>query len=158
MRYHLSLFFACLAGIFLVTGCSTYTPEEQAARAAMIESISHEQPGDYYIGRRFYKVDFKMWGWLRKPGQQWKDAQLVMFNEQTKLAPDREQGKIGADSNYEYRIMGHFSGEKVYEPASNTFYPEFILTGYELRSVSPPPIFKEKQEADPAARILLPPV
>lgn len=157
MRY-LSLFLSCLTCAVLMNGCSTYTPQEQAARAAMNEAIPHEEPGNYFIGRRFYKVDFKMWGWVRKPGQPWKDAQLVMFNEQTKLAPDREQGKLGTDNNYEYRLEGHFSGEKVYEPASNTFYPEFILTGYQLRSISPPPIFKDRQEADPAARILLPPI
>ena len=67
---------------------------------------------------------------------------MVMLNEKQKLAPDREQRKFGFDNNYEYRLMGYFSGERVYEPASNAIYPEFVLKGYELISTNPPPIFK----------------
>ncbi len=48
-----------------------------------------------------------------------------MLNENKKLAPDREQINFGYDNNYEYKLYGHFSGEKVYEPASNGIYPEF---------------------------------
>ncbi|HEX8490504.1 MAG TPA: hypothetical protein VF626_05765, partial [Chthoniobacterales bacterium] len=41
-------------------------------------------------------------------------------------------------------IYGTFSGETVYEPASNGFYPEFILKKYELISTNPPPIFRSQ--------------
>ena len=61
-----------------------------------------------------------------------------------KLAPDREHLNFGEDNNYEYKLYGYFSGEKVYEPASNTIYPEFVLEKYELISTHPPPIFKSQ--------------
>ena len=60
-----------------------------------------------------------------------------MLNEQRKLAPDRARGKLGTDNDYEYRLTGYFSGDTVYEPASNGFYPEFILLGAEVRSTNP---------------------
>jgi hypothetical protein len=67
-----------------------------------------------------------------------------MLNENKKLAPDREQINFGYDNNYEYKLYGRFSGDKVYEPASNGVYPEFVLTGYELISTHPAPIFKSQ--------------
>jgi hypothetical protein len=67
-----------------------------------------------------------------------------MFNEKQKLAPDRAQNSFGVDNNYEYKLYGNFSGETVYEPASNGMYPEFVLKNYELISTSPPPIFKSQ--------------
>ena len=62
-----------------------------------------------------------------------------MLNEKQKLAPDRERLEFGGDNNYEYKLYGYFSGDKVYEPASNGIYPEFVLKGYELISMNPPP-------------------
>ena len=67
-----------------------------------------------------------------------------MLNEKQKLAPDRERLEFGSDNNYEYKLYGNFSGDKVYEPASNGIYPEFVLKGYELISPNPPPIFKSQ--------------
>lgn len=149
--------FPLLAALLLINGCETVDPNAPA-RAAMNEAIRMEQPGDYFIGRRMYKQDYKMWGWVREPGKPWSSAQLVMLNEQTKLAPDREGGKLGTDNNYEYKLLGRFSGESVYEPASDRFYPEFVLTGYEIRSTSPPTIYSSKREEDPAVRVLLRPL
>lgn len=140
-----------------LTGCETINQQDMAAREAMNAAIRQEAPGNYFIGRRLYKKDFKMWGWVREPGKPWSTAQLVMLNEQKKLAPDRERGKLGDDNNYEYKLFGYFSGDMVYEPASNRFYPEFVLTGYELRSIAPPPIYRNPKAIDPAARILTPP-
>jgi hypothetical protein len=74
---------------------------------------------------------------------------LVMLNEKQKLAPDREQLAFGSDNNYEYKLYGEFSGDKVYEPASNSVYPEFVLKGYELISVNPTPIFKSQIRGTP---------
>ena len=130
------------------------TPED---RQALSHAISGEKQGPYYIGRRFYKVDYKMWGWVRKPGEPWKQSQLVMFNEQKKLAPDRDRNDIGCDNNYEYRLTGHFSGEKVYEPASDSFYPEFVLTGATVTSTNAPLIYPDKRWTDPAVRLIGPP-
>lgn len=69
---------------------------------------------------------------------------MVMLNEKQKIAPDRAQMKFGFDNNYEYRLYGYFSGDRVYEPASNTIYPEFVLKNYELISTNPPPIFRSQ--------------
>src|SRR4051812_27792806 len=85
-----------------LSGCATADPNEPS-REAMIAEINAEPAGDYYIGRRYYKVDYKFWGYVRKPGQAWSTAKMVMLNENQKLAPDREMGKIGSDNNYEYK-------------------------------------------------------
>src|SRR5436190_4601853 len=138
------------------SGCATADPNEQS-RAAMISEINAEPAGDYFIGRRYYKVDYKFWGYIRKPGQPWTAAKMVMLNENTKLAPDRELGKLGSDNNYEYKLFGNFSGETVYEPASNGFFPEFILKGYELKTVTPAKIFKTPGATDPQRRIVAKP-
>src|SRR5256885_906402 len=135
--------FAAVA-LLLLAGCETQESGIQNAKVAMAARIGAESPGDYYIGRRYFKPDFKFWGYIRKPGQPWNTAQLVMLNEKQKLAPDREQVKFGFDNNYEYKLYGSFSGDKVYEPASNRVYPEFVLKGYEVISTNPPPIFKSQ--------------
>jgi hypothetical protein len=134
------------------TGSST-----SSARAAMAATIAAEPPGDYYIGRRYYKQDYKFWGFIRSPRQPWSTAKLVMLNEQETLAPDRAQNKIGSDNNYEYKLFGHFSADPVYEPASNGIYPEFVLKRYELLSLSPPNIYKQAGATDPARRIIATP-
>src|SRR6266581_1422183 len=142
--FHLLLTSNFLLGALLLVSCETVPQGIQQARIEMAQRIATEAPGDYYIGRRYYKPDFKFWGYVRRPGQPWSTAQLVMLNEKQKLAPDRERVEIGSDNNYEYKLYGYFSGDKVYEPASNTIYPEFVLKGYELISMNPPPIFKSQ--------------
>jgi len=125
-------------------GCETVPQGIQQARIEMSQRIVAEPAGDYFIGRRYYKPDYKFWGYIRRPGQPWSTAELVMLNEKQKLAPDRERLDFGSDNNYEYKLYGNFSGDKVYEPASNGIYPEFVLKGYELISTNPPPIFKSQ--------------
>jgi hypothetical protein len=137
-------------------GCETIDTGA-AARAAADQAIRSEPPGNYFVGRRMYKVDYKVWGWVREPGKPWKTARLVVMNEQRKLAPDRAQGKIGTDNDYEYRLTGYFSGETIYEPASNGFYPEFILLGSEVKSTKPPNIYQTERQRDPKVRVLQPP-
>ena len=143
-------------GVIALTGCETIDTAS-AGRASANQTIRSEPPGQYFIGRRMYKVDYKIWGWVREPGKPWSTARLVMMNEQRRLAPDRAQGKLGTDNDYEYRLSGHFSGETVYEPASNGFYPEFILLGAEVRSTKPPNIYQQERQRDPKVRILQPP-
>jgi len=133
-----------LFAVILLPGCDTMPQGIQQARAAVAQGIASEPPGDYFIGRRYYKPDFKFWGYVRRPGQPWSTAQLVMLNEKQKLAPDRQALSFGSDNNYEYKLYGAFSGERVYEPASNTIYPEFVLKSYQLISTTPPPIFKSQ--------------
>ncbi|MBU3664283.1 MAG: hypothetical protein FGM15_00185 [Chthoniobacterales bacterium] len=157
MRITAFLVLPALAALLGLAGCQTTgsTSAKPDPRAAAM--IAAEKPGAYYIGRRYYKKDYKMWGWVRRPGQPWNTAQLVMMNENTKLAPDRAQGVLGIDNNTEYRLQGRFTGGKVYEPASNDFYPEFVLTGYEVVSNAPPMIYPDRRALDPAVRILAPP-
>ena len=56
---------------------------------------------------------------------------------------------FGSDNNYEYKLYGYFSGDKVYEPASKSIYPEFVLKGYELISTNPTPIFRSQVSGTP---------
>src|SRR5437762_13271344 len=132
-----------LAAAFFAA-CQTMPQGIHQARIEMAQHIASEPAGDYFIGRRYYKPDFKFWGYVRRPGESWSSAQLVMLNEKQKLAPDREPLDFGSDNNYEYKLYGNFSGDKVYEPASNSIYPEFVLKGYELISTNPAPIFKSQ--------------
>jgi hypothetical protein len=138
-----------LAGFF--SGCASDAPmgiqRSRGAATATAASIANEPQGDYYIGRRYFKPDFFFWGYVRRPGQPWSTAQLVMMNETQKLTPDRQVNRRGYDHNYEYRLTGNFSGEKVYEPASNGIYPEFVLKDYQLLSTNPPPIFKSQRDS-----------
>ncbi|MFZ4483932.1 MAG: hypothetical protein ACOYOL_08145 [Chthoniobacterales bacterium] len=156
MRLMFATRLVVLAAMLGLTGCETLQtatgPDPRVAAA-----IAAEQPGNYYIGRRFYKRDYKMWGWLRRPGQPWNTAELIMMNENTKLAPDRAADNLGIDNNTEYRLQGRFTGGKVYEPASNRFYPEFVLTDYSVISTAPPMIFTDPRSLDPSIRLLTSP-
>jgi hypothetical protein len=133
--------------VLVLAGCETVPQGIQQAKIEAAQRIAAEAPGDYYVGRRYFKPDFKFWGYVRKPGQPWSSSQLVMLNEKQKLAPDREKLSFGSDNNYEYKLQGYFSGDRVYEPASNTVYPEFVLKSYELVSTNPPPIFKSQMDS-----------
>jgi hypothetical protein len=133
------------ASLLFLAGCATESSGIEQVRVNAAQKIAAEPPGDYFIGHRYFKGSvFKFWGYVRKPGTPWKSAQLVVLNEKEKLAPDRETRTFGSDNNYEYKLHGYFSGQTVYEPASNGFYPEFVLKGYELISSNPPPIFKSQ--------------
>lgn len=157
MKFKIPRLLAGICLLLVLSGCET-VDVGAAGRAEMNAAILAEPPGDYFIGRRMYKQDYKMWGWVREPGKPWKSAKHVMLNEQQKLAPDREAGKLGSDNNYEYRLIGGFSGQLVYEPASDRFYPEFILKGYELKSTTPARIYSTARQEEPAVRILAPPL
>jgi hypothetical protein len=145
-----SLFVAAVA--MLVSSC--VTDEYQQTKAQVARSVAAEQPGNYYIGRRFYRRNYFFWGYVRRPQEPWTSAKLVMLNEQKVLAPDREANAMGYDNNTEYRLDGYFSGQTVYEPASNAFYPEFVLIGYKVISSSPQPIFRDPKATDPSRLII----
>ena len=133
------------ASFLFLAGCATESSGIEQVRVNAAQKIAAEPPGDYFIGHRYFKGSvFKFWGYVRKPGTPWKSAQLVVLNEKEKLAPDRETRTFGSDNNYEYKLHGCFSGQTVYEPASNGFYPEFVLKSYELISTNPPPIFRSQ--------------
>src|SRR4029453_14572140 len=98
-----------LFGILFFAGCETVPQGIQQARIEMAQRIAAEPAGDYYIGRRYYKPDYKFWGYIRRSGQPWSTAQLVVLNEKQKLAPDRERLEFGSDNNYEYKLYGSFT-------------------------------------------------
>src|SRR2546430_17735514 len=124
-----------LAALFLIS-CESPMPQGiEQARQTAAQNIQAEVPGDYFIGRRYYKIpQYKFWGYVRRPGQPWSTAKLVVFNEKEKLAPDREQLDFGFDNNYEYKLHGRLSGDTVYDAGSNGFYPEVVLKSYGLNS------------------------
>ncbi|MCE9520416.1 MAG: hypothetical protein K8R87_12795 [Verrucomicrobia bacterium] len=118
-------------------------------------SIQNEPRGDYYIGRRFYIERTQFWGYIRRPGQSWDDSKLVIFNENRKNAPDRlpemptgDGMAHGFDNNREYKISGYYTGRKVYDPNSDLFLPEFMLTNWEVRNESPGWLFHPKEKID----------
>ena len=156
-----SLYSLCLAfSLLFLTGCETTSGRKANVidRAALYASIQQEEPGDYWIARRYFKRDYHFWGYVRRPQQPWSTAKMVMLNEQRKLAPDRALDLIGGDSNYEYKFNGYFSGDTVYEPASNGFYPEFVLTDYTVKSINPLQIFTNPGATDPTRRVIETPV
>ncbi len=133
----------------LLAGCLSTPTRTSESRLTMAQEIAAEPPGDYFIGRRYHKANYYFWGYVRRPGQPWSTAVLVILNEKQKLAPDRTQLGL-SDNDYEYKLFGHFSGDKVYELVSDKLYPEFVLTGYELLSTHPAPIFPSQISGRPA--------
>lgn len=117
--------------------------------------IKAEPRGSHYIGRRYYVEKTRFWGYLRRPGQPWEEARLVVMNEDVSRTPDRlperprgAQG-YGFDHNYEYKLNGRYTGETIYDPNSNMFLPEFRLESYELISASPGWLFSPGERYDP---------
>ncbi|MFZ4683283.1 MAG: hypothetical protein ACOYMS_12330, partial [Terrimicrobiaceae bacterium] len=64
MKFHLLA--AVLCGVILA-GCET-VDTGAASTAGLNAAIQAEPAGDYFIGRRMYKKDYKVWGWVREPG------------------------------------------------------------------------------------------
>jgi len=133
-------------------------PEPSVRKA----QIANEERGNFYYGRRYFVNKTRLWGYLRKPGQPWRDSRMVIINEDQKRQPDRfsENGsgdrRYGFDQNHEYKIYGSYTGKKAYDPNSNLFLPEFRLTGYKLVSKSPGWIFYPNDYYDPTRVTLRP--
>jgi hypothetical protein len=129
----------------------------ERARAAQ---IAQEPRGPWYVGRRYYTMGTRFWGYLRKPGQPWDGAEIVIINEKQMRQPDRlpeynPSGlQHGYDHNAEYRMWGYFTGERVYDPNSNFILPEFMLQKYELVTRNPGYLFEPQEDYNPR---LLPP-
>ena len=148
---------AVLAGLALlllaVTGCaSTVTHPAVAERNAVIAT---EPRGNYFIGRRYHIPRTHIWGYVRRPGQPWDRARLVIMDESIRTQPDRipevraDDGPVhGYDHNFEYRLTGSLTGQRLYDPNSNMFLESFRLTGYELINPSPGFIFHPNESRD----------
>jgi hypothetical protein len=130
------------------------TAEERKAE------IASEPTGDHFYGRRYYVQKTRFWGYIRRPRQSWDKAKLVIFREDKKRSPDRlsEDGPAGArygfDQNFTYKLNGYFTGQNAYDPNSNQFLPEFMLTDYEVTQRNPGWLFRPDDKYD-HARITL---
>ena len=119
----------------LVNDCRALAQREAA--------IAQEKPGDYYIGRRYYIPGTRFWGYLRKPGQSWRTAQLVIMDEKNVRNPDRGleppvRGAVfGSDNNVEYYVYGSFTTEKAYEPSTDQVLPVFLAKKFQVREKRP---------------------
>lgn len=122
-------------------------------RAEIDAAVAAEPPGDYWVGRRYYKEAYKFWGYVKRPRAPWSTAKLVMLNENRVLAPDRG-GKLGSDDGAEYHLRGRFSGGVLYDPSSDGFYPEFILEGAKLVNAAPLSVFRDGKPNDPASSVI----
>lgn len=157
---HLAAVAACLvlcqcAGFFGSGNMGGPTLEERKA------TIASEARGDHYIGRRYYVKKTRFWGYVREPRQGWNRAKLVVVREDKKRQPDRlpESGggrNYGYDQNYEYKLRGYFTGQKVYDPNSNQILPEFMLTGYDVLNRNPGWLFRPNDRYDPYRITLVP--
>lgn len=111
-------------------------------------SIATEPTGNFYYGRRYFVEKTRFWGYVRHARQPWSQAKLVIMREDKKSTPDRlpENGPpgqcYGFDANSEYRLYGYYTGKESYEPNSNQFLPEFMLTHYECLNRQPGWLFK----------------
>lgn len=118
-------------------------------------NIANEATGAHFIARRYFVKRTAYWYYIRKPRQSWNDSKLSVVNDWKVRGPDRlaEAGPLGArlgyNQNYEYKLWGRFSGEKVYDPNFNSYLPEFILDRYELISKKPGWIFTPKDRYNP---------
>ncbi|HWB03177.1 MAG TPA: hypothetical protein VG796_09150 [Verrucomicrobiales bacterium] len=120
-------------------------------------AIRAEPRGDWYIGRRYFTNKVRYWGYLRRPGELWETAKLVVMEERRGvLTPDRlpeapaSGNAHGFDHNYEYRVWGHFTGGPlIYDPNSDTELPAFAPTKFELISTRPGFLFSPKDRYNP---------
>lgn len=116
--------------------------------------IASEPTGDFFYGRRYFVEKTRFWGYVREPRQPWSRAKLVIFREDKKNSPDRlsENGSPGQryafDNNVEYRLHGYYTGQQAYDPNSNQFLPEFMLTAYTPVNSNPGWIFRPDDRYD----------
>jgi hypothetical protein len=128
-------------------------PQVQMRNAA----IRAEPRGDWFIGRRYYTHKVRYWGYLRRPGQLWEEAKLVVMDENRGISqPDRLQeipgggeNAHGYDHNYEYRIWGNFTGRICYDPNSDRELPLFAARKFELISKSPGFLWSPRDRYNP---------
>jgi hypothetical protein len=80
------------------------------------------------------------WGWVKKNGDDWDDAQWIALQETPGLAvaPHRKLVKADEDENWEFRFWGKFAGYKAYDPRLDEQLPVFVLQGYEVIGLAAP--------------------
>lgn len=152
-RYRQAL--SVFASIVLLSSCTISDSHLNELLAARASQIAAEPVGNSFIGRRFVLDERKFWGYVRRPRQDWAKAQLVIMSERSTKVPDRlpedpTPGDVGHgfDDNYEYRILGAYSGRKLYDPNSDMILPEFVPVRFELISKSPGWLFHPSEVRD----------
>jgi hypothetical protein len=146
---------AAVALALLATSCATEGGYDTAAKAARDAAIRAEPRGDYFIGRRYHTNGCRFWGYVRRPGQLWEDAKLVVMSERLAKQPDRlpeapESGNgHGYDHNSEYRIWGSFTGSRIYDPNADLEVEAFLCTKFQLANRSPGFLFLPGERYDP---------
>lgn len=142
------LFVLALLGL---TACENPHLQEQINQRNA--AIAAEQPGDYFIGRRFHIDRTHFWGYVRRPRQSWQDSKLVVMSEKIVKTPDRLREQpmdgtpaFGYDHNSEYKIWGYFSGRKIYDPNSDLFIPEFVPQKFEMLTDHPGWLFQPNEK------------
>ncbi len=147
------IFFAAL-GCLLMCQCNTMKSDCEALRIREAE-IAKETPGDYYVGRRYWIPYTRFWGYLRKPGQSWRESKLVMMDERNCLTPDRgiepptEGAVFGTDNNVEYIVKGTYTGANAYDSGTNQVLPIFRPTSFKVRNNKPGYLFVPSEDYDP---------
>lgn len=135
----------------LMCQCNTLR-RDCTAVAEREKAIARETPGDYFVGRRYYVPLTRFWGYLRKPGESWRKARLVIMDESVVRTPDRgyeppvKGASLGRDRNVEYTIKGRYTGETAYEPSTNQVLPVFRATEYKVRNTRPGFLFTPSEE------------
>ncbi len=144
--------------LVLFTQCATTSGTGNMGGPTIEErkaAIASEERGDHFYGRRYHVKKTRFWGYVRRPRESWDRAKLVVMREDRKRTPDRlpENGppgrRYGFDQNYEYKLDGYFTGNKVYDPNSNQILPEFMLTDYQLINRQPGWLFRPDDRYDP---------
>lgn len=145
----------------LLSQCNTLQSDCRALAAREAE-IAKEQPGDYFIGRRYYIPSTRFWGYIRRPGASWRTAQLVIMDESVVRNPDRgyeppvKGAVFGTDANVEYVLQGRLTEEKAYDPSTNLILPVFKPTSFALRNKRPGFLFVPSEELSDAYVTLIP--
>ncbi len=144
-------FLILTAACLTLTQCNTLQSDCEALQERE-QAIAAEPRGDYYIGRRYYIPLTRFWGYLREPGQSWRQAKLVIMDESVVRTPDRgyeppvKGATFGSDANVEYTLLGSYTGEKAYDPSTDQILPVFKATSYTVRNQKPGFLFKPSEE------------
>ena len=73
------------------------------------------------------------------------DLEASLFAVSDRLPEAGGSKSYGFDQNYEYKIYGRYTGRTLYEPNSNQFLPEFLLTNYEVLDTNPGWLFSPQR-------------
>ena len=137
--------------VLLLSACDTLKSDCRAV-AEREAAIATEPKGDYYIGRRYHIPYTRFWGYLRRPGESWRSAKLVMMDESKVHTPDRgpepplPNAVYGSDQNAEYYVYGSYTGEQGYDSGTDRAYPLFRPTSFALRSREPGFLFRPSEK------------